>query len=85
MFTWLNKQGVKSDRGFVVTIWNRLTDSERWALNQNFLDEALSCDSEILLATPLNQMRKGGFYEREINYLVSEGYRLSPDRTRCGQ
>ncbi len=62
--------------------WNRLTDAERWALNQQFLDEAIARESEIVLATPLDEMRRGSFFEREINYLRGKGFRLSDDGTR---
>jgi len=33
MFTWLNKQGVKSDRGFVVQVINRFTIEYREGAN----------------------------------------------------
>lgn len=37
---------------------------------------------EILLATPLDQVRPGSFFAKELEYLSSKGYIPSDDGTR---
>jgi tetratricopeptide (TPR) repeat protein len=36
-------------------IYNKMSEAERWAANQKFLDRAISRGDEIILATPLNK------------------------------
>ena len=63
-------------------VWDKMTDAERWAVNQKFLDEAIERGDEIILATPANMVKPGSFFERELNYLFSKGFNLSADGTR---
>jgi hypothetical protein len=56
-----------------------LTSVQQWQANQAFLDTAIANGDNIVLATRLNQMRAGSFFEREINYLMSRGYTVSSD------
>jgi RHS repeat-associated protein len=60
-------------------IWNKMSPAEQWAANQKFLDRAIAKGAEFVLATPLSAIRKGSFYEKEIQYLMSKGYKLSSD------
>jgi hypothetical protein len=59
-----------------------LTDAERWAINKQFLDEAIARGDEILLASPESAARAGTFLARELAYLRSLGYEISKDGTR---
>jgi hypothetical protein len=61
--------------------WNALTPTEQWSKNQGFIDEAIARGDQFKLATPLDKVRPGSFYEKEIQYLTSKGYRLSADGT----
>lgn len=45
-----------------------------WIRNQAFLDTAIRMGSEIQLATPLDLMRQGTYFEREVSYLTSKGF-----------
>ena len=63
-------------------IWNAMTPVEQWAANQKFLDRMISSGSDIVLATPLTQVRTGSWFERELVYLASKGYVPSPDGAR---
>jgi RHS repeat-associated protein len=63
-------------------IWEGMSPAEQWAANQKFLDRAIARGDTIRLATPASQAREGSFYERELQYLTSKGYRLSSDGTR---
>jgi hypothetical protein len=60
-------------------IWNRMTETERWAANQNFLDRMISRGDNVMLATPINQVKPGSYYQRELNYLFDKGYKVSPN------
>lgn len=55
---------------------------ERWTANQKFLDRMIVRGDEILLATPLDQVRPGSFFAKELEYLSSKGYIPSDDGTR---
>lgn len=60
-------------------VWARMSDAERWAANQRFLDRTIARGDDIILATPVDRVRPGSFFERELRYLFSQGYR--PDAT----
>jgi len=62
--------------------WNKMSEAERWAANQKFLDRMISRGDEIILATPLDEVRPGSYLARELEYLVSKGYVPSADGTR---
>src|SRR5260221_6630106 len=55
--------------------WERLSHIDRWARNRAFLDEACSRNDVFLLATPFSMVRRSSFFERELHYLASKGYR----------
>lgn len=63
-------------------IWSKMTPSEQWAANQKFLDRAIAKGSEFNLATPIDKVRPGSFLQKEIEYLTSQGYKLSSDGTK---
>jgi len=54
--------------------WNALSEGERWAANQAFLDQAVARGDQILLATPPNLARAGSYFARELEYLAGKGY-----------
>jgi len=60
-------------------IWNTMSDAEQWAANKRFLDRAISRGDIFRLATPINEVRPGSYFQRELNYLFDRGYKLSPD------
>lgn len=62
--------------------WDKMTDAERWAANQKFLDRTIARGDEIILATPLDKVRPGSYFARELEYLSSKGYRPSAYGTR---
>ncbi len=51
----------------------------QWALNKAFLDKALKEGARFVLATRAELARVGSFYERELQYLFSKGYKVSRD------
>ncbi len=63
-------------------VWKKMTPTEQWAANQKFLDRAIAKDAEFRLATPIKDVRPGSYLEKEIDYLFSQGYKLSSDGTK---
>ncbi len=61
--------------------WNAMSETERWAANQKFLDEAAARGSTFRLATSLSEMKKGSYFAREVQYLKGLGYTISKDGT----
>jgi hypothetical protein len=64
------------------SVWNKMPEAERWAANQKFLDRMISRGEEIILSTPLDEVRPGSYFARELEYLASKGYVPSADGTR---
>jgi hypothetical protein len=59
--------------------WDVLTDAQRWAINQKFIDDAIARGDDFILATPPNAVRPGSYLDREIQYLLSQGYVIVQD------
>ncbi len=59
-----------------------MSEAERWGANQKFLDRMISRRDEIILATPLDKVRPGSYFARELEYMGSKGYVPSADGTR---
>jgi hypothetical protein len=53
-------------------IWKKMSDPEKWVANQKFLDRAILRGIDIVLATPLDKVKPGSYFEREINYLFNQ-------------
>jgi hypothetical protein len=64
------------------SVWDRMTDAERWAANQRFLDRMIRRGDDIHVATPLDSVRPGTYFEKELQYLGTRGFTPSPDGTR---
>ncbi len=62
--------------------WDKMIKGEQWAANQKFFDRAIAKGSEFILATPLDKIRPGSFFEKEINYLLKHGYKFTTDLTK---
>jgi RHS repeat-associated protein len=60
-------------------IWNKMSSVEQWVANQKFLDRMILRGDNIRLATPLNQVKPGSFFQKELNYLFDKGYKVSSD------
>lgn len=61
-------------------VWDKMSDAERWAANQKFLDETIERGDEIILASSAKDAKN--FFARELDYLREKGYRLSSDGLR---
>ncbi len=62
--------------------WNKMSETQRLAANHKFLDRMISRGDEIILATPLDKVRPGSYFARELEYMGSKGYVPSADGTR---
>ncbi len=58
-------------------VWARMTPAEQWAANRKFLDRTVARGGAFHLATPIDRVRPGSYYEKELQYLTSRGYRLN--------
>ncbi|MEJ7805800.1 MAG: hypothetical protein WKG03_07765, partial [Telluria sp.] len=63
-------------------VWNKMPEAQRWSANQKFLDRLIIRGDEILLSTPLDQVRPGSYFARELQYLAGRGYTPSADGAR---
>src|SRR5690606_20647814 len=57
-------------------VWKEMSDPERWVANQKFLDRMIARGDKIQLATPIEKVKPGTYYEKELNYLFSKGYKI---------
>jgi RHS repeat-associated protein len=71
-------EGIGARRFQIPTnVWNKMSVAEQWAANTKFLDRMILRGDKIRLATPLNQVKPGSFFQKELNYLFSKGYKVS--------
>ena len=64
-------------------IWKKMSDAERWTANQKFLDRMIERGDEIILSnrvTDINDVT--GYFRKELDYLISSGFKLSADGLR---
>ena len=50
--------------------WDTMSDAERLATNMKFIDDAIMRGDDIILATPLQKVRKGTWTEKEIEHII---------------
>jgi hypothetical protein len=59
-------------------MWTSWTAEQQWAANKMFLDTEIALGHSFVLASPLEQL--GGFFQREVEYLIGLGCQLQGDR-----
>ena len=59
-------------------VWERMTPAEQWAANKAFLDRTIKRGDEIILATPVKDVPPQSAFAKELRYMRSQGYRVSP-------
>lgn len=65
------------------SVWNSMSKAEQWAANQKFLDRAIARGDDILLSNPVQNINDvTGAFRQELDYLMSNSFRLSADGTR---
>jgi hypothetical protein len=63
-------------------IWGKLSADSRWALNRDFLDNAIKMGNDFVLSNNGLKAAEGTTFYKEIQYMLSKGYKLSPDGLR---
>ena len=63
-------------------VWSKMTGAEQWAANKTFLDRGIRAGADFILATPLSKIRKGSSLEREVKYLLENGYKVAGDGSK---
>jgi len=71
----LETKGFAPVRQLVINdkVWNSLSKASQWAVNQKWLDIVIRAREEVILAT--RNFAKDSFTAREVEYLLSNGYR----------
>jgi len=64
---------------FVEGTWDKLTNAQRWAVNKQFLDDAIARGDTFRLASQLKEAEPGTYFRRELDYLFSLGYEVVGD------
>ena len=59
-------------------IFKNLSSAEQWSLNKAFLDDAIEQGYQFFLASPWSKATPDSFFYKELTYLFSLGYTLSP-------
>lgn len=65
-----------------LSVWEKMTEAERWAANVKFLDRMIQRGDDIILATSFNKARANSYFARELKYLLEKGYKPSADGMR---
>jgi RHS repeat-associated protein len=60
-------------------IWNAMTSVEQWAANQKFLDRGIAKGMKFMVDGGKSIIRKDSYLEREVNYLIQNGYTWAKD------
>ncbi|MFZ2487001.1 MAG: hypothetical protein WAZ19_02670 [Anaerolineae bacterium] len=61
---------------FAEGTWDKLTDVQRWAVNKQFLDDAIARGDIFKLASLAEEAKPGTYFYRELEYLISLGYQV---------
>jgi len=64
---------------FVEGTWDKLSEAQRWAVNKQFLDEAIARGDKFVLAIPKTGVRAGSYLARELEYLRGLGWEVAND------
>ncbi len=61
-------------------IWKKMTAAEQWAANTKFLDRMIARGDKIVLSNRVTDINNvTGAFRKELDYLISKGYRISSD------
>jgi RHS repeat-associated protein len=60
-------------------VWNKMTSTEQWAANKKFLDESIAKGHSFILSNNAYNAKEGTYFYKEIEYLLSKGYKIIND------
>lgn len=63
-------------------VWDAMSPAEQWAANQRFLDRGIRAGAEFIMATKREAIRLGSALEKEVSYLLQNGYQWAHDGSR---
>jgi hypothetical protein len=81
-YTELAKQLSARRFNIPMSVWNKMSEAERWAANTKFLDRMIARGDDVILATRADLAKPGSYFARELEYLLSKGFKLSEDGLR---
>ncbi|XZE45641.1 RHS repeat-associated core domain-containing protein [Pirellulaceae bacterium SH467] len=64
------------------SVWNKMTEVERWEANTKFLDRMIARGDDIILATRADLAKPGSYFARELEFLLSKGFKICADGLR---
>ena len=64
------------------SVWKKMSEAERWAANTKFLDRMIARGDDVILATRADLAKPGSYFERELEYLLTKGFKISEDGLR---
>jgi hypothetical protein len=64
------------------SVWNKMSEAERWAANTKFLNRMIARGDDVILATRADLAKPGSYFARELEYLLSKGFKISEDGLR---
>jgi RHS repeat-associated protein len=60
-------------------VWRSMSDADKWTANRKYLDRAIGAGATIILATKRDAIKKGSYLEKEVEYLLANGYKWAAD------
>ena len=63
-------------------IWEGMSEDARWAANQKLLDRGIAAGADFISTVKNGAIRAGSDLEKEVGYLVKQGYTLAKNSTR---
>jgi hypothetical protein len=63
-------------------IWQGMSEDARWAANQKFLDRGIAAGADFISTVKNGAIRAGSALEKEVGYLVKQGYTWVNNGTR---
>jgi len=63
-------------------IWNTMSEAQRWAANQKFLDRGIIEGAQFILESAREVYQYGPYLQKEIIYLLQNGYHFVENGTK---
>jgi len=61
-------------------IWESMSTAEKWVANKKFLDRLINRGDDIILATQVKNIKDmTGYFRKELDYLIANGFKLAKD------
>jgi RHS repeat-associated protein len=58
--------------------WNKMSPRQQWAANKKFLDRAIARNDKIMLSNQVKNLETvNGYFRKELEYMITKGYKLN--------